>query len=296
MYDSIDLNTIPDEMVGDRLLKKAFINGMENDWIHGKLLKGGSPQTVYEAVSSPNYVYGSRLRKADGRVFVYAKATNIISDIRFGLKFWAELVDGIPYTAPLQTEDADSLTIQIDSGKGSAGVDENELAGGWLIVHTGTDYESQFRRVVSNTIADGDGYVTLTVDGPFNCDIETGYGVEVCPNPYASVRLSSSGGGAGGTPSEWSSVAGIPGVKTSKANMSMWLQTWGPCWVNPHGTAAATPTADRRQVVFDREGSISAVDESVSSDVCQQIAGFLIGRESSGNGTGPPLLMLQISP
>lgn len=291
---SRDLTAVSNALVEERYLRSGMLYGIENDIIHGIQIAGGEDQTVTEASLTQNFGLGAMLQKPDGRVYRYALATNIISDIRFGLKFWSELVDGIAYTAPLQVEDTGGLTILVDSGKGAAGVAVNELADGWLIIHTGTDYESQFRRVVSNTVADASGYVTLTVDLPFNIDIETGYGVEVCPNPWASVRLASAGGGAGGTPNEYSSVAGMPHVKTAVADMYMWLQTWGPCWVNPHGTAGTAATADRRGLVFDREGSISAIDESVSSDVAQQYAGFIIGRESSGNGTGPPLVFLQI--
>lgn len=279
-----------------RLIQQAFKYGIDSDILQGGLLAGGTEQGIYEQSATQNYLIGTRLTTPDGRSFRYAKATNIISDHTFGLKFWNELADGIAYTAPLQVQAIGDTTILVDSGKGAAGVAVNEFAGGYVIVHTHTDYDGQFRRIISNTVADASGYVTLTVEAGWTKDIEVGYGVEVLQNPYSSVRLCSSGGGAGGTPNEYTSVAGMALVNTLVANVFLWLQTWGPCWINPHGTAAATVTADRRGLVFDREGSISAIDESVSADVCQQYAGFIINRESVGNGTGPPLFMLQICP
>lgn len=258
-------------------------------------LAGQTPQEYNEASATQRHLMGARLAMADGRVFRYAKATNIIGDCRFGLKFWAEIGDGIAYTAPLQIEAIGGTTIYVDAGAAGV-VTKDQLVGGYVIVHTATDYDSQFRGIIGNTLADSDGYTTITVDAGWTKDIETGYGVEVYPNPYASVRIASAGGGGGGTPNEYSSVAGIAMLKTTAANRYLWLQTWGPVWINPHGTAGTTVTADRRGLVFDREGSISAIDESVSTDVTQQYAGFIINRESSGNGTGPPLVMLQISP
>jgi hypothetical protein len=255
------------------------------------------PVQAYNAESATQkHKFGARLELEDSRVFRYAKATNQILDCRFGLKFWDQIGDGIAYTAPLQVQSIGDLTIKIDSGKGAGGVTKDQFANGFIVVHTGTDYDSQFRGITGNTVADGDGYTTITVDLGWTKAIETGYGVEVMASPWASVRNASAGGGSGNTPNEYSSVAGIPMLKTTATDMFIWLQTWGPCWVNPHGTAGVTPTADRRGLVFDREGSISAIDESVSSDVAQQYAGFIITRESVAGGAAVPLIFLQISP
>lgn len=255
-----------------------------------------SIQAYNEASATQKHDLGARLALDDNRVFRYAYARNIIGDCRFGLKFWDQIGDGIAYTAPLQTQTVLESTVLIDSGKGAGGVTLDQFKGGFCVVHTGTDYESQFRGITGNTVADGDGYTTITVDAVWTKAIETGYGVEIMANPWGSVRNASAGGGSGNTPNEYSSVAGIPMLTTDAADMYLWLQTWGPCWVNPHGTAGTTPTADRRGLVFDREGSISAIDESVSSDVAQQYAGFIITRESVAGGSAVPLVFLQITP
>ncbi len=258
-------------------------------------LKDRPIQSVYEYSATQNHQLGARREMPGGRVFRYAKATNIIGDIRFGLKFWDELNDGITYTAPKQVQAVGDLTVWVDAGSAGS-VAKDALKDGYCIIHTGTDYDHQFRMITGNTLADSDGYVTVTVEEGWTKALETGYGVECLPNPYGNMKISSAGGGAGGTPNEYTSVGGFARVKTLAANMYLWIQTWGPIFVNPHGTAAATVTADRRGLVFDREGSVSAIDESVSSDVTQQYAGFIMNRESVDNGTGPPLLMLQISP
>lgn len=285
-----------------RLIQEAFKHGIDCDIIHGGLLVGGSEQGLYEQSATPNYLVGTRRISPDGRVYRYARATNVIAATQFGLKFWAEIGDGIGYTAPKQTQEVGDTTIKVDSGKGEAGVAKDELVGGYVIIHTGDDQYQHFRGIVANTIADADGYVTITLDAPLKVAIKVTYGVEVYPNPYASVRVSSAGAPDCGAPDEYSSVAGMPNVKTTVANQYIWIQTWGPIWVNPHGTAGTAATADRRGLVFDREGSISSISETVgygadsTLGLAQQYAGFIINRESVANGAGPPLVMLQISP
>ncbi|GAJ09257.1 unnamed protein product, partial [marine sediment metagenome] len=229
------------------------------------------------------YLVGTRRISPDGRVYRYARATNVIADTKFGLKFWAEIGDGIASTHPLQTQIIDARSIKV----AGAGIAENELVGGYVMIHTGTDYYQHFRGIVGNSLADAQGHVTINLDGPLKVAIKETYEVEVYPNPYASVRVASAGAPGCGAPDEYSSVAGMPNVKTTVENQYLWIQTWGAIWVNPHGTAGLTPTADRRGLVFDREGSISAVDESVSKDATQQYAGFIINRESVANGAGP---------
>ena len=64
----------------ERHLYFAMLNGIENDMIHGIMLDAGVAQRVTEAVATPNWAYGAKLTKPDGRIYRYARATNIISD------------------------------------------------------------------------------------------------------------------------------------------------------------------------------------------------------------------------
>lgn len=242
-------------------------------------------------IKDPEYDIGDRVVLADGRVFRYAKATNIISATQFGLKFWGQLDDGIDYTAPIQTELATARQLTVDAGaEGDYVVDE--LKGGYIIIHTHSVNNHITRGIIGNTASDGDGNVTIYVDAPWGVVIAVAYGVETCPNPYASVRVKQASHGGGGD--RYSSVAGMPAVKTTVANQYLWLQTWGPCWVNPQGDVAHVAAVDRRGLLFDYEGSITQVDVSDATAKKMQYAGFIITRDDSG-GTGPPLIMLQIS-
>ena len=242
-------------------------------------------------VKNPKYDVGDRVLLPDGRVFRYARATNIISAIDFGLKFWGQTDDGVNYTAPLQTELATSREITIDAGDSGDHV-ADEFKGGYIIIHTHTDVHTMSRGIIGNTASDGDGYITFYVDAPWIKDIEVAYGVEVCPNPYASVQVHQAAHSGGDT---YSSVAGMALVKTTVANQYLWIQTWGPCFINPTGATGNNVVANRRQVRFNYEGIITGTDGVTATTSILQNAGFMITREDAG-GTGPPLVMLQISP
>ena len=254
---------------------------------------GGVFQETHAQSATQNYILGTRRIIWDGRIYKYAKATNIISSTNFGLKFWAELGDGIAYTAPLQVQSVGDTTIKVDSGKGDAGIAKDELVGGYVIIHTHGESYDQFRGILSNTLADANGYVTITLDAPLTIAIELTFGVEVYPNPYASVQVKQASHGGGGD--RYSSVAGMANIKTAVANQYIWIQTWGPRWINPQGDVGSVVTVDRRGLVFDYEGSITQVDVNIATTAKMQYAGFIINRESVANGTGPPLVMLQIS-
>jgi len=121
---------------------------------------------------------------------------------------------------------------------------------------------------------------------------------EVLHNPYSAVRLTAgpSGGDAG---NDYSSVAGMPCTITTTTAQFLWLQTWGPIWINPHGSSlqGAGITGSERKVVFDCEGSITLEDDATHGPCAggedMQHAGFIIDRSASGT-SGPPLIMLQL--
>ena len=252
---------------------------------------GRSWDFLYETstVKQPDYYPGDRVVLPDGRAFRYAKATNIVTSHYQGVKFWAELGDGVGYVLPQQAQAVGDNTLKI----AAAGKTLDELRGGYVIVHTHTAYDDQFRGILGNTVTDSSGNIVLTLDASFTVAITTAFGVETYPNPYDSVRSRGAGGPGG---DRYSSVAGMPAVLTTVADQYLWLQTWGPCWVNPQGILGYTVTADRRGLLFDFEGSITGQDVQTATTSKMQYAGFIINRESSGNGTGPPLMMLQISP
>lgn len=277
-----------------RIIQEAFKHGIDCDIIHGGLLEGKSEQDIHKASATQNYVAGTRRVTPEGRVYKYGKATAEIGHMGSGLKFWSLLSDGIGYQAPKKTQTTSESTIWLNSGKGTAGVAKDELVGGYIIIHTHTVSNDMIRRIIANTLADGDGFVTITVDRPWDYAIATDFGTETYPNPYMNLRQRIAAGSYPTAGDRLSSVAGMPTVRTVVADMFLWIQTWGPCWVTPEGEVGAQVAEDRRGCFFDYEGKIIKKSAAVLTDDIQQYAGFIINREDAS--TGPPLFMLQISP
>jgi len=291
-----DLSTIDRDIGQDwsRIIQEAFKHGIDCDIIHGGLLEGKSEQDIHKASATQNYVVGTRRVTPEGRVYKYGKATAEIGHMGSGLKFWSLLSDGIGWQSPKKTQTTLESTIWLDSGKASAGVAKDELVGGYIIIHTGTVSNDMVRRIIANTLADEDGYVTITVDRPWDYAIATEFGTETYPNPYMNLRQRIAAGSYPTGGDRLSSVAGMPTVRTVVADMFLWIQTWGPCWVTPEGDVGASVADDRRGCFFDYEGKIIQKSADVLTADIQQYAGFIINREDTS--TGPPLFMLQISP
>ena len=246
----------------------------------------------HSTVKNANYNIGDRVVLPDGRVFRYAKATNILSSCKFGVKFYGQIGDGVA------TQVSASAAIGDKSIKITAsGVTEDEYRGGYFIAHVAIQ---QFRGIIGNTATDGSGDIVVYLDAALtNALVDASSYCELLQSPYASVKLTAgpSGGLSG---DDYSSVAGIPNVETVVANEYVWLQTWGPIWINPHGSSLqdAGITGSERQLVFDCEGSVTIEDDAAHGPCAggedMQYAGFIIDRSESGT-SGPPLVMLQIS-
>lgn len=271
---------------------EPFAESMDREITYGDIEVGGSYQGLYEQTEAQNYPIGARRELSqDGRVFYYSKATNIISNIKFGLKFYGRIGDGIATTL-YQNQDAGDKNITIVGGGFSA----NDFRGGYVMIHAAAG--QQFRRIVSSTATVG-GNVTLTLDYGLSVDVTNADYTEILQNPYGSVRLMAGpSGGMAGNP--FTSVAGIPNVKTTGNNRHLWIQTWGPIWINPHGSSLqnAGITGGERKLVFDAEGSICIEDEAEHgpgvAGTEHQLAGYIIDRSASGV-SGPPLVMLTLN-
>lgn len=276
-----------------RPLQEAMAHGIENDMIYGGLLTGQpAVQGLHVEAAMQNCWLGTRRVRWDGRVFRYGKATNIVSVRHFGLKFYGQIADGASANiAAASAIGATTITIT------KAGVVANEYRGGYVTMFT-TPVQS--RGIVSNLATNG-GVVVLTLDEPLTTAlVAASTFTEALPNPYGNLRLTAgpSGGMSG---NDYSSVAGIPCAITTVADYFLWIQTWGPIWINPHGSSLqnAGITGSERKVVFDCEGSITLEDDAAHGPCAggedMQHAGFIIDRSAAGV-SGPPLIMLQISP
>lgn len=251
------------------------------------LLGGTTGQRIWEVNVVAQYSVGTRLITEDGRVFRYAKASNVISRTDFGLKFWRQIGDGIAANAGGSSAIGDTTVVLTGTAT------KDEYKGGYLVIHSSP---IQNRAILSNTVTSGTTFV-VTLAEPLIAAVTSGSTYcEAMQSPYSDVRLTAgpSGGDAG---ADHNSVAGIPFVVTTVANTYLWIQTWGPLFINPHGDAGTGVAGGERKLVFDCEGSVCVADESghggcTSTDGDEQVAGFIIDR----GGSGPPFVMLQISP
>ena len=254
------------------------------------LLGGTTGQRIWETNLVAQYSPGTRLITEDGRVFRYAKASNVINVRHFGLKFWRKISDGIAAVAGGASSIGDyTVTLTGTATK-------NEYMGGYITIFS---TPVQTRMIVSNTVTSGSTFV-VTLAEPLTVAVGSGSTYcEALQCPYANVRLTAgpSGGDSG---DDYSSVAGIPYAITAAVNTYLWIQTWGPIWINPHGASLADGVGGgERKLVFDVEGSICIEDDVAHGPGADgdehQIAGFIIDRSASGV-SGPPLVMLTISP
>ena len=248
----------------------------------------------HSTVRNPNYNIGDRVVLPDGRVFRYSKATNIFSSCKYGVKFYGQIGDGVATQVSASAAIGDA-SIKI----AASGVTVDEYRGGYFMAHVTIQ---QFRGIIGNTATDGAGNIVVYLDAALtNALVDSSSYCELLQSPYRNTRLTA-GPGGGLSGNDYSSVAGIPNVVTTVVDELLWLQTWGPIWVNPHGSSLqdAGITGGERALVFDCEGSITLVDDVVHGPCgaggdLQQHAGFIIDR-SAASTSGPPLVMLQISP
>jgi len=256
------------------------------------LLGGTTGQRIWETSLTAKYSPGTRLITEDGRVFRYAKASNIVNVRHFGLKFWRQIGDGIAASAGGSSAVGD-YTVTLTG----TGVTKDEYMGGYITIFS---TPVQARYIVSNTATSGTTFVVTLAEPLTTAVTRASTYCEALQCPYANVRLTAgpSGGDSG---NDYSSVAGIPFITTSAANTYLWIQTWGPIWINPHGSSLqdAGITGGERRLVFDVEGSVCIEDDVAHGPGADgdehQIAGFIIDRSASGT-SGPPLVMLTISP
>ena len=79
----------------------------------------------------------------------------------------------------------------------------------------------------------------------------------------------------------------------------VWLQTWGPTWLNPEdgdGGNTIGNGANQNQLVFEMNGSVVLHGVEDATTTMRQHAGCVITRIAGGAETqGTPLIFLQIS-
>jgi hypothetical protein len=166
----------------------------------------------------------------------------------------------------------------------------NQYLDGYLVVNHGiaTGAFTQFRHIVGNSASastPATESIYFELDHPLDQAVAVGVFCEVMKNPYSDLRnltLASD---------SFQSVLGVPASYVSAANMFFWLQTWGPCWINPSNTGVGD-AADERDFFFVPNGTIDG-GAGLTLENGYQRGGYIIQRDTTG-ASGPPFCMLQL--
>jgi hypothetical protein len=172
-----------------------------------------------------------------------------------------------------------SITVAVTDGvNGDGNIAANELAGGYIVIYTHLA-STMNRMIVANTATVGGGLMVVTIDKPLSAPLTVAMHAECMGNPYVKVQT-----GHGQNP-----VMGMPTMPATIGQF-LWLQTWGPLWVNPQGHERAG-----YEVVFREDGSIDYHDPTDVTTKYDQHAGFVLPN-LTGGGEGAPFIFLQITP
>ncbi len=223
----------------------------------------------------------------DLRRFHYAKAGGTLNP-DFGAK--NVLRQHIAYTTIHTDAPALAVLVSIDVGAGdgvlgNGAIAADELAGGNIVIYPHSQNTIN-RMIVANTATiAGGGVMVVTIDKPLPCPLtHTTMHAECIANPYLKVQTGHLA---------YASVVGMPTMPATLALPFVWLQTWGPLWVNPQGHEGIG--ANNREVVFREDGSIDFHDPTDVTTKYGQHAGFVINDTTIG-GQGAPFIFLQITP
>jgi len=181
----------------------------------------------------------------------------------------------------------------------ASGVAKDDWKYGEVMLGAEDDDRSMTRSIMGNSATyslDGTDVVDIDLDIPLSHrtlhDTTT---LGVYKSRYAEIEW-------GGEDYGHTSVVGVPVVSRGSVGGGeltgqwFWLQTWGPCWLQPGVGSCSGDNADEREVVFQSQGRIGVIG---SSDRRMR-AGFVIPKTKSGTdsyaATPQHLILLQIDP
>lgn len=227
-------------------------------------------------VKDTDWNIGDRVVLPDGRVFRYGLAVNSVAP-GSGVKFSGTMDDDGVASNVNRAQVVGDKELRYASQSFA----KDELRGGYVIIYSAGDTYQQFG-IVGNTLC-SESEMTVYLDRAITVVVTSTQYTEILPNPYRYLKHESS---------SHESHAGIP-MSAATAGQYFWVQTWGPCWINPQSGVGGTST--ERMVIFGPDGSLRNWSLNTTEDAGYQTAGFIINKDSLGSD-GPPFIMLQISP
>lgn len=236
---------------------------------------------VHATETTQRFVLGTRYLTWDGRVFKYSRSSGACRTGHGAMNNTTPFIDDDGATHPSVTTVAGDTSIKV-AGQTVA---EDALAGGYIIMYTGTGEDDlTFRAIIGNTVGSA-SEITIYLESPLTA-VATADSTDMCAyySPYYGLIYNATVG--------YSSVMGMPAAKVSATAYFFWVQSWGPCRVCP-GAAGYGADANERQLVFGGNGSLFMHDTAHCITAMGQHLGFIIPCTSGGDDA--PLAMLQIS-
>ncbi len=240
-----------------------------------------------------------------GKTYVYARAVDysaatggryINSQLQaFRAAVSASIIAIDFSTTNVHSHDAGVSTIIVEASS----ITKDKWKYGYVMLGAEAEAASQFRSIVGNsatyTLA-ATSVVDVELDLPLSYRTlhdTTTLGLYV--SQYAEVEWA-------GQEYQWASHVGVPLVRRGGVGLGalngqwFWLQTWGPCWIQPGAGSTIGDNADERALLFDGQGQIAIAGSSNR----KQSAGFVIPKtmstDDSYSATPQHLVMLQIDP
>jgi len=230
----------------------------------------------------PAWELGDRVVLPDGREFHYGKSAGACISGQ-GVEFTAAGYTAYTAFAVAAAVGAKEITIPAAT---HAVLAEDELRGGYVVVHDGSTNNVQFRGVIGNQAVAADLAFKVQLDGALTeAVVASTSAVELFQNPYASLQTGTM---------NYNPKAGIPAVKVAAANTYFWVQKAGPTWAAPQGGKLGTEEGGYCGGLWSDVGNISDYNTSLGVTVAagrgSQHAGYAILGDADNIG---PLFMLQ---
>lgn len=241
-----------------------------------------------------NYALGTKMILPRGRVFHYAKAGGtLVPDM--GVKNASNQYVVFRVVAAA-AKGATQVLVTCTAADGIAAngtIAANELVGGHIVIFAGGLVSAINREVIANSaISVATTLVmTVTLDRPLPFLIGAST-CEIMHSEYFNVQ---------NDVVNYHSVVGLA-MLPSAINRYLWLQTWGPTWMNAQLTVGESLVrVNNRQVVFRADGSLGLAGHTDVAGTFDQTthyaqhAGYILC-SLLGGAQGAPFVYLQIAP
>lgn len=191
------------------------------------IISGGGPssQSIYTVTDSPRHQIGTRAILPDGRVFYYS--CNRTAAILAAGKLTKANEISVDFDDLATNTAAVGDTVVNVTPVGSATYAENELAGGYLSINSGTTGLGTQYRISHHAATSGATAFDLYLSDPIRVAFNADTTATVVPNPWSDCVITDA--------NETQFVNGCPPVAVAAGSDSapqfFWNQTWGTATV-----------------------------------------------------------------